>query len=47
MPIAVYFAWSGGDMQVAGFWVIMISIFSFVIVFGINKAISKMNTFRA
>lgn len=47
MPIAVYFAWSGGDMQVAGFWVVMISIFSFVIVFGINKAISNMDTFRA
>ena len=46
MPIAVYFAWSGGDMQVAGFWVVMISIFSFVIVFGINKVISNMDTFR-
>lgn len=47
MPIAVYFAWSGGDLQVAGVWVIMISIFSFIIVYGINAAITSRYKFKA
>ena len=43
MPMAVYFAWAGGDMSVAGLWVILIAIFSFVSVFAINKYIERKN----
>lgn len=46
MPIAVYFAWAGGDMKTAGIWVIAIAVFSFLIVFGINKYIERLDVVR-
>lgn len=46
MPIAVYFAWAGGDMATAGVWVGMIMILSFVAVFGINAYSARANLYK-
>lgn len=46
MPIAVYFAWAGGNLKVAGVWVIIIALFAFVCVFGINKYIERIDVLR-
>ena len=36
MPIAIYFAWMGGNSPVAVFWVVVVIIISFVIILIIN-----------
>lgn len=46
MPMAVYFAWAGGEMKTAGIWVIMIALFSFFVVFTVNKYIEKKDLLR-
>lgn len=46
MPIAVYFAWAGNDLTTAGVWVIIIAAFSFIVVFGINKYIERLDLAR-
>ncbi|MGV8083935.1 MAG: molybdate ABC transporter permease subunit [Coriobacteriia bacterium] len=46
MPIAVYFAWAGGDMVTAGVWVALIVVFSFAAVFGINAYAARANRYK-
>lgn len=46
MPMAVYFAWAGGEMATAGVWVILIAIVSFFMVFAINKYIEHLDVVR-
>lgn len=46
MPIAVYFAWAGGDLVTAGVWVGMIMVLSFAAVFGINAYSARANLYK-
>lgn len=46
MPIAVYFSWAAGDLRTAGIWVIIIAISSFLIVFGINQYVERLDASR-
>lgn len=46
MPIAVYFAWAGGNLKAAGIWVIIIALIAFICVFGINKYIEHLDVMR-
>lgn len=46
MPIAVYFAWAGGDLVTAGVWVAIIVALSFAVVFGINVYSKYLSRFR-
>lgn len=36
IPIAIYFEWMGGNTQVALFWVVVVIVFSFAVIAGIN-----------
>jgi len=47
MPIAVYFAWAGGDLATAGAWVVIIMLLSFAVVFGINAYSARISRYRS
>ena len=46
MPIAVYFAWAGGDLATAGVWVAIIVALSFAVVFGINAYTARLSRYK-
>jgi len=46
MPIAVYFAWAGGDLTTAGVWVAIIVVLSFAVVFGIDACTAWLSRFK-
>lgn len=46
MPIAIYFAWMGGNSPVAVFWVVVVIIISFVIILIINLYSAHAQRYR-
>lgn len=46
MPIAIYFAWMGGNSPVAVFWVVVVIIISFVIILIINVYSAHAQRYR-
>lgn len=46
IPIAIYFEWMGGNTSVALFWVIVVILFSFLVVWGINAYTARHQEYR-
>jgi molybdate transport system permease protein len=47
MPIAIYFAWMGGNSPVAIFWVVVVIIISFIIILVINLYSAHAQRYRS
>lgn len=46
IPIAIYFEWMGGNMDVALFWTVIILIFSFIVILFINLWSRRTTKYR-
>lgn len=46
MPIAIYFAWMGGQTDVAVFWVVVVILISFIVILIINVYSSHVQRYR-
>lgn len=47
IPIAIYFAWMGGNTSVALFWVVVVILFSFLVILFINIYTAHVQTYRS
>ena len=46
IPIAIYFEWMGGNIEVAFFWTIVVIIISFAVIFAINLWSKRTTKYR-
>lgn len=47
MPMAIYFAWAGGDITKSGVWVAIVVAISFAVVFGINAYSARAQRYKS